>query len=71
MRIVRRPAAAGTDEEGYLWLGPEGVEEGSGEGIRKKKKKEGIMGQVKLWPFKTMPWDCPTQPCRLIQMIIK
>jgi len=35
--IGMRTAEAGTDEEA-LWLGPDGVEEGSGEGIRRKKK---------------------------------
>lgn len=29
-----------TDNEGYLWLGPEGVGEGSGDGIRGKKKEK-------------------------------
>lgn len=37
--IGKRTAEAGTDGEA-LWLGPDGVEEGSGEGIRKKKKEK-------------------------------
>ena len=37
LEIGMRTAEAGTDEEA-LWLGPDGVEEGSGEGIRRKKK---------------------------------
>lgn len=59
-----------TDKEVTSGLGRRGWGRGQVTGSG-KKKKEGIMGQVKLWPFKTMPWDCPTQPCRLPHQVIQ
>lgn len=62
--IGKRTAEAGTDGEA-LWLGPDGVEEGSGEGIRKKKKKkkrEHMSVVVALW---ITSLNCPAPPCQL------
>ena len=72
--IGMRTAEAGTDEEA-LWLGPDGVEEGSGEGIRRKKKSnswtEGGCGP--LDHVSKLPSTAPTTQladCQEIQMLI-
>ena len=65
--IGMRTAEAGTDEEA-LWLGPDGVEEGSGEGIRREKKSNSWTkrGCGPLDHVSKLPSTTPTTPlCRL------